>query len=68
MRRIQVQINIRETPTRALRQFTGPFIAFDGASSIEEATKLAKDSMLKQLQEASDIAVTRQPNQPHRGD
>lgn len=68
MRRIQIQINIRETPTRTIRQFVGPFIEFNGDQSMGDSFALARDAMLKQLEDAAVIAATRQPNSPHRGD
>jgi len=51
-----------------MRQFVGPFIDFDGDKSLIDSFALAKDAMLKQLEEAEAIAATRQPNSPHRGD
>lgn len=56
MRRVQVEIHIRDGDTRSLRSFSSNFIPLHGESSIHESFKYSLIKMIEDLEEAERLA------------
>jgi hypothetical protein len=69
MRRVRVEIQIRDGETRSFRTFAArEFIPLHGEDSIDEAFKFSKVAMIEQLEEAERLAFRVVPQTPHRLD